>query len=86
MTRSSERLSRRDRDVLAFERLTWHSSAHKEAAARDLFDLTPTRYYQLVNALLVHPAVFDAEPALVMRLRRLRDGRAAARLLPNLRR
>lgn len=38
-----------------------------------------TRLWQVVHVLLERPDVQAAEPALVRRLRRLRDARAAAR-------
>ncbi len=41
-----------DRSVLAFEAQWWKRPGAKEQAIRDLFDLTPTRYYMLLNALL----------------------------------
>jgi hypothetical protein len=73
-------LSRREREVLAFERQWWKHAGSKEAAVRELFGLSATRYYQLLNALIDRPEALRADPLLVKRLRRLRASRAKARV------
>jgi len=70
-------LSERDRAVLEFERRWWKHQGAKEQAVREAFDLSATRYYQVLNALLEDPAATAADPLLVQRLRRLRDQRRA---------
>ena len=70
-----ENLTDRDRAILAFERQWWKYAGAKEAAIRDLFDMTATRYYQILNALIDEPAAMVADPMLVKRLRRLRRHR-----------
>jgi hypothetical protein len=72
-------LSDRDREVLAFERHWWKYAGAKEQAVRDLFDMSATRYYQVLNALLDRPEALAADPMLVKRLRRLRAARQRAR-------
>ncbi|MFU8874873.1 DUF3263 domain-containing protein [Micromonospora sp. SL4-19] len=72
-------LTERDRRILAFERQWWKHAGAKEQAIRDTFGLSATRYYQLLNALLDHPAALAAEPVLIGRLRRLRSSRARTR-------
>lgn len=72
-------LSERDQQILAFERQWWKYAGAKEQAVRELFDLSATRYYQVLNALLDDPAALAADPMLVKRLRRLRDSRQRAR-------
>ncbi|MEV4755640.1 DUF3263 domain-containing protein [Micromonospora sp. NPDC049559] len=72
-------LTEREREILAFERRWWKHAGAKEQAIRDTFDLSATRYYQLLNALLDNPAALAAEPMLVSRLRRLRSSRARSR-------
>jgi Protein of unknown function (DUF3263) len=72
-------LSERERAILAFERQGWRHAGAKEQAIRDRFDLSATRYYQLLNALLDNPAALAHDPVLVGRLRRLRGSRARAR-------
>jgi hypothetical protein len=72
-------LSRRDREILAFERQWWKYAGAKEQAIRELFDMSTTRYYQVLNALIDTPAALGADPMLVKRLRRLRASRQRQR-------
>ena len=76
---SVEHVSERDLQILEFERQWWKYSGAKEQAIRDLFDLSPTRYYQVLNQLIDSPAALTADPMLVKRLRRLRETRQRAR-------
>ena len=72
-------LSRRDREILAFERQWWKYAGAKEQAIRELFDMSATRYYQVLNALIDTPEALAADPMLVKRLRRLRASRQRQR-------
>jgi hypothetical protein len=72
-------LTRREREILAFERQWWKYAGAKEQAVRDLFDMSATRYYQVLNALIDRPESLAADPMLVKRLRRLRASRQRAR-------
>jgi hypothetical protein len=72
-------LSERDQQVLAFERQWWKYAGAKEQAIRELFDLSATRYYQVLNALIDSPAALAHDPMLVKRLRRMRSTRQRAR-------
>jgi hypothetical protein len=72
-------LTEREEQILAFERKWWKHAGSKEQAIRDAFDLSATRYYQLLNGLLDNPAALAADPMLVGRLRRLRSTRARSR-------
>ena len=72
-------LSERDQEILAFERQWWKYAGAKEQAVRDLFDMSATRYYQVLNALLDRPEALAFDPMLVKRLRRLRTSRQRAR-------
>jgi hypothetical protein len=72
-------LSARDREILAFERQWWKYAGAKEQAIRELFDMSATRYYQVLNALIDTPEALEADPMLVKRLRRLRASRQRAR-------
>ncbi|MGC5410720.1 DUF3263 domain-containing protein, partial [Streptomyces sp. DT225] len=47
-------LSDRDRAVLAVERQSWAGAGAKERAIRERLGLSPTRYYQLLNACLLY--------------------------------
>ncbi|WP_174534024.1 DUF3263 domain-containing protein [Micromonospora chalcea] len=72
-------LTDREQRILAFEAQWWKHAGAKEQAIRDTFGLSATRYYQLLNALLDHPAALAADPVLIGRLRRLRSSRARNR-------
>jgi hypothetical protein len=72
-------LTRRDREILAFERQWWKYAGAKEQAIRELFDMSATRYYQVLNALIDTPEALAADPMLVKRLRRLRASRQRQR-------
>ena len=72
-------LSERDREILAFERQWWKYAGAKEQSIRERFDMSATRYYQVLNALLDRPEALAADPMLVKRLRRLRTARQRAR-------
>ena len=72
-------LSERDRQILEFERQWWKYAGAKEQAIRDLFDMSATRYYQIVNGLIDTPEALAFDPMLVKRLRRMRASRQRAR-------
>lgn len=72
-------LSRREHDILAFERQWWKYAGAKEEAIRELFGMSPTRYYQVLNAVVDRQEALAADPMLVKRLRRLRASRQKAR-------
>lgn len=72
-------LSERDRAVLAFERQWWKYAGAKETAIRELFGVSATRYYQILNALIDTPQALAADPLLVKRLLRMRAARQQAR-------
>jgi hypothetical protein len=72
-------LSRRDREILAFERQWWRYAGAKEQAVRELFDMSATRYYQVLNQLIDTSQALAADPMLVKRLRRLRASRQRQR-------
>ena len=72
-------LGARERGVLDFERRRWKHVGAKEQAIRDRFGLSPTHYYQILNALLDDPAALAYRPSLVNRLRRARDAKRRER-------
>ena len=76
---ATDGLSEREREVLTFERQWWKYAGAKEQAVRDLFDMSATRYYQVLNALIDRPEALVADPMLVKRLRRLRATRQRTR-------
>ena len=72
-------LNDRDRAVLDFERQWWRYAGAKEQAIREQFDMSGTRYYQVLNMLIDRPEALLYDPMLVKRLRRLRSTRQRAR-------
>jgi hypothetical protein len=68
-------LSTRDAEILTFERQWWKFAGAKEQAIRDKFQMSATRYYQVLNALIDKPEALAQDPLLVKRLRRLRATR-----------
>ncbi|MFF2926088.1 DUF3263 domain-containing protein [Streptomyces celluloflavus] len=72
-------LSTRDEAVLAVERRSWPSPGAKERVIRERLGISPTRYYQLLNALLDDPRALAHDAVTVNRLRRVRDARRARR-------
>ncbi|UQA93626.1 DUF3263 domain-containing protein [Streptomyces halobius] len=72
-------LSSRDEAVLAVERRSWPAAGPKERAIREHLGISPTRYYQLLNALLDDPRALAHDPVTINRLRRIRDARRAHR-------
>lgn len=76
---AAAQLTERERAILAFERQWWRYAGAKEQAIRDEFDMSATRYYQLLANLLERPDALLEDPMLVRRLRRLRAGRQRSR-------
>ena len=76
---ASVSLSERDRAILEFERQWWKYAGAKEQAIRDLFDMSATRYYQIINTLIDSPEALAFDPMLVKRMRRMRASRQKAR-------
>ena len=72
-------ISERDAEILTFEREWWKHAGNKEQAVREAFDLSPTRYYQLLNRIIDDEAALAHDPMLVKRLRRLRAQRQRQR-------
>jgi hypothetical protein len=72
-------LGDRDREILEFERQWWKYAGAKETAIRESFDMSATRYYQVLNALIDRPEALVEDPLLVRRLRRMRAERQRVR-------
>ena len=73
-------LTERDIEILDFERSWWKHAGVKERAIRERFDISATKYYQLLNELLEKPAAEKHDPILVKRLKRLRTYRQRQRV------
>ena len=72
-------LSDQERAILDVERLWWKYSGAKEQVIRDTFGMSPTQYYQVLNALIDSEAALVHDPLLVKRLRRIRSQRQRER-------
>jgi hypothetical protein len=79
MERPEAELGARERDILALERRGFAGAGAKERAIREELDLSPVRYYQLLNALLDDPRALAHDPVTVNRLRRVREARRTER-------
>ena len=75
-------LTQRDRDILDFERSWWSATSPKDVQIRERFELSATRYYQLLGEMLDTDDAMAYDPLVVKRLRRQRDRRRRARLEP----
>lgn len=76
----SMELSIRERAILDFERTWWSQPGTKGAAIRQQLNLSSTRYYEMLNALLEDPASLDYDPLTVKRAQRSRNARRRARV------
>jgi hypothetical protein len=65
--------------ILDFERQWWKYAGAKDAAIKELFDLSTRSYYELLNNLIDREDALTASPLLVKRLRRLREARISLR-------
>ena len=72
-------LDDRSRRILDFEREWWKYAGAKEQAIRERFDVSPTRYYQLLNRVIGDEVALAYDPMLVKRLCRLRASRQRQR-------
>lgn len=79
MEREEHELGVRERSILALERRPFAGPGAKERAIREELDLSPVRYYQLLNALLDDERALAHDPVTVNRLRRVRDARRSER-------
>lgn len=76
---AADGLSSREHEILAFERQWWKYAGAKEEAIKELFAMSATRYYQVLNTLVDRQEALAVDPMLVKRLRRLRASRQKAR-------
>lgn len=80
----SSGLSARDKEILDFEHRHWTYAGSKEQGIKDLFDLSSTRYYQILNQLIDSEAALAYKPLLIKRLRRDRARRQRTRSMRRL--
>jgi len=81
----SQGLSEREAQILDFEKSWWQAPSSKEQEIRDRFDVSASRYYQILNQLIDRPEALAHDPLLVKRLRRLREQRQRSRSASRLR-
>ena len=72
-------LTERDRAIIAFERTWWSEDGSKESIISERFELSTTRYYELLGDLVDSEEAYEFDPLVIRRLRRLRDRRRRAR-------
>lgn len=76
---ATDGLSAAQVELLDFEKQWWALPGSKESEIRARFDISTTRYYQMLNALIDTEAALAHDPLLVKRLRRQRSARQKAR-------
>lgn len=79
MGADSREFGEKDMKILEFERYWWRYAGAKERAIREKFDISATRYYQLLNEIIDLPEALAHDPILVKRLQRLRAFRQKQR-------
>ncbi len=72
-------LTERDLAILEVERTWWSEDSSKESIIRERFELSTTRYYELLGELIDSDEAYGHDPLVIRRLRRLRDRRRKAR-------
>lgn len=79
-------LNDHDKAIIDFAARWWKYAGAQEQAIRDDFEISGTRFWQLLNGLLDDPIALQYDPVTINRYRRLRDQRARARSARNLHR
>ena len=74
----AQKLEEEGHHVLAFEHDRARHDRTKEAEIRVEFDMSPARYYQVLDRVIDSPAALAYDPQLVTRLQRLRHARVTA--------
>jgi len=72
-------LTEKERAVLDFEGSWWQEGGPKEVRIREQLELSPTRYYALLQELMESPDAMEYSPMVVRRMRRMRERRRRAR-------
>jgi len=68
-----------EQQMLDLESRWWKHPGARDTEIHARFGMTPTRYYQALNALVDRPEAHAADPLLITRLRRLRSARRRGR-------
>lgn len=72
-------LTPRDQEILDFERSWWSVGGPKEALILERFELSASRYYEVLNQLIDSDEAYQHDPLVVRRLRRMRERRRRSR-------
>lgn len=70
-------LTDREQEMLAFTGTHWRTKGQQNEAIRRKFDVTPTRFWQEIRALIARPEALAHDPVTVHRLQRMFGQRAA---------
>ncbi|HJM28654.1 MAG: DUF3263 domain-containing protein [Acidimicrobiales bacterium] len=74
------KLSERQIAIIGFERTAWQSELSKKDAIRQLFAISPSRYYQIRDDLIDSPEAMEYDPMVIRRLQKQRKSRRSKRL------
>lgn len=72
-------LTERDLAIIEFERTWWAEEGPKESLIRERFDLSTSRYYDLLSDIVESEEALSYDPLVILRLRRQRANRRRAR-------
>lgn len=72
-------LSDKEREVLDFEGSWWKEGGPKEVRIREQLQLSPSRYYAILQELMESAEAMEHSPLVVRRMRRMRERRRRAR-------
>ncbi|MCC3655739.1 MULTISPECIES: DUF3263 domain-containing protein [Streptomyces] len=72
-------LGPREREILRLARTPFASPGPRDRAIREQLGMSPTAYFQILNALLDDERALAHDPVTVNRLRRIRERRRALR-------
>ena len=72
-------LTERDLAIIELERTWWSLGGSKESLIRERFDLSTSRYYDLLSNIVDSDEALRFDPLVIRRLRRLRAHRRRAR-------
>lgn len=73
-------LSERDVAILDFERTCFQHDGPKEERIRRDLAISPTRYYEILGALVESTAAYEYDPLTVVRVRKARGERRRIRI------
>ncbi len=72
-------LSDKEREILDFEGSWWKEGGPKEVRIREQLQVSPSRYYALLQELMESAEAMEHSPLVVRRMRRMRERRRRAR-------